>query len=397
MEFQTNFSDWLKIFKILSESQKRWYAAQKALELGYGGVKKISQLTELSRTTITRGIREINEGKLTEDRIRNTGAGRKKVEIVDEEVVKMLEAILDENTAGDPMSALKWTCKTTRKIANELSKKGHPISHTKVSKLLHTMDYTLQANKKALSGSNHPDRDAQFKYIDQQAKDYMKNFQPVISVDAKKKESIGNFKNNGQEWRKKKNYRKVNDHDFASLSDGVAIPYGTYDIDRNEGFVNIGISKNTAEFAVNSITGWWLSFGKLHYPNAKKLLICADGGGSNGSRNRCWKYFIQQFANKSGLSVTITHYPPGTSKWNKIEHRMFSFISMNWKGQPLESYETVIKLIGSTTTRKGLKIKAELDKQTYLKGIKISDKDFKKLNLTLHDKHPKWNYTINPR
>lgn len=292
------------------------------------------------------------------------------------------------------MSALKWTCKSTRNIAEELSKKGLQVSQKTVSNLLNELEYSLQANKKIISGTDNSNRDEQFKYINSTVKKFIKSNEPIISVDTKKKELIGNFKNNGKTWNKKGNAKSVLDHDFKSYAEGVAIPYGTYDIQENEGFVNVGTSSDTAEFAVNTISQWWHFFGKNRYPNATKLLICADGGGSNGSRNRLWKLSLQKFSNENGIELTVCHYPPGTSKWNKIEHRMFSFISLNWQEIPLENYETVIKLIGGTTTKTGLKIKAKLDVKEYKKGIKVSNDKFKEINIRLQKKFPQWNYTI---
>jgi len=385
----------IKIFHTLNESQKRWYAAQKAIEIGYGGITKVKALTSMSRTTITKGIKELKYKEQLETKIRKEGAGRKKITVVNEDIVKELELIMDENTAGDPMSTLKWTCKSTRNISDELNKKGIKVSYRTVYNLLSEANYTLQGNKKTLGNSNSQNRDKQFRYINSEVKKYMNNNEPIISVDAKKKEQVGNFKNTGQTWRKKSNPKKVHDHDFASLGEGVAIPYGTYDIQKNEGFVNVGIDADTAEFAVNGIRQWWYLMGKKNYPKAKKLLICADGGGSNGSRNRTWKINLQKLSDEIKIEITVCHYPPGTSKWNKIEHRMFSFISMNWKGQPLESYEMIINLISNTTTRKGLKIEAKLDRNEYEKGIKVSDKELEEINIKFNKKNPKWNYTIN--
>jgi hypothetical protein len=388
---------WVKVFDTLNESQKRWYAAQKAIEIGYGGITHVKELTSMSRTTITKGINELKSSEKLEKEIRKKGAGRKTIIDSNNNIINELELIMEENTAGDPMSALKWTCKSTRNISDELNKKGIKVSYRTVYKLLSDADYTLQGNKKTLGSSNNEHRDEQFRYINSVVKKYINKNEPVISVDAKKKEQVGNFKNNGQTWRKTGNPKKVHDHDFASLGQGVAIPYGAYDIQKNEGFVNVGINADTAEFAVNSIRQWWYLTGKKNYPKAKKILICADGGGSNGSRNRTWKINLQKLSEELKKEITVCHYPPGTSKWNKIEHRMFSFISMNWKGQPLESYEMIINLIGNTTTKKGLKIEAKLDSNKYEKGIKVSDKELEEINLKFHEKNPKWNYTINQK
>jgi transposase len=389
--------EWLNVFSTFSESQMRWAAANKSMELGYGGISKVSEATGLSRTTIATGIHEIkNNPKLSSDRIRILGGGRKKVEEIDNKILKLIEKIMDETSAGDPMTLLKWTCKSSRSIAESLSKQGVKINHISVQRILKSQGYSLQSNKKMLSGKNNPNRDSQFKHINRSVNRFTRNGNPVISVDTKKKELVGNFKNQGETWQKKGEARKVLDHDFKSYGKGTAIPYGTYDIQRNEGFVNVGTTSDTSEFAVNSIWQWWSHFGKKNYKNCDEILICADGGGSNGSRTRAWKFYLQELANKIGISITVCHYPPGTSKWNKIEHRMFSFISLNWKGRPLENYEAIINLIASTKTKKGLKIKARLDTIKYEKGKKISKEDFDELCLKFNKKFPKWNYTITP-
>lgn len=396
MNSQNISKEWVHGFNLLNELQKRRFAAIKAKELGYGGVSIVSRTTGLSRTTITQGHKEITakKPKSYNNKQRKNGSGRKQLVAVNPKLLASLNGILEETSAGDPMSTLKWTCKSTRNISDLLTKKGFAISNTTVMSLLKQQGYSLQSNKKMLSGQDHPDRDIQFKYINKLAKEFsIKNY-PVISVDIKKRELIGNFKNNGQVWTKEE--IKVLDHDFPSTSKGVAIPYGTYDINRNEGFVNVGISSDTAEFAVNSIWQWWRFFGKKYYNHAEEILICADGGGSNSAKTKAWKFYLQDLANKIGLAITVAHYPPGTSKWNKIEHKMFSFISMNWQGRPLENYETVINLISSTSTKNGLRIKAKLDKKQYQKGVKISEQDFGKVQLKLHDKFPGWNYTIHP-
>jgi transposase len=385
---------WLKLFESQTEIQKRLFAGEKALELGYGGIVEISKITGLSRTTITKGIKELKGQKINLQQIRKKGSGRKKVEEKQDNIKEELEKILEENTAGDPMSVLKWTCKTTRAISAEMKEKKFAISHQTVCKLLSEMGYSLQVNKKMVGTGDHPDRDAQFQYINEQVKTFIKQGCPVISVDTKKKELVGNFKNAGASWNKKGQAPKVKDHDFLSYADGIAIPYGTYDIKENKGFVNVGVSSDTSEFAVNSIRMWWQTIGAKQYCMSNELLICADGGGSNSSRSRAWKYYLQEFANETGLDITVCHYPPGTSKWNKIEHRMFSFISMNWKGKPLESYQTIINLIGGTKTKKGLTIQAKLDKKKYAKGVKISDMELNAINLKQHKNHPKWNYSI---
>lgn len=396
MENSCVSKEWLKVFSLLNEVQKRLFAAEKSIELGYGGVSKISQITGLSRTTITQGRKELGDSEsleLQNKKIRKEGGGRKKAKS-DQALIKAIEDIISETTAGDPMSKLKWTCKSTRTISEELQKRGFDASRMTVLRILKSQDYSLQSNKKMLSGKDHPDRDAQFKHINRLVLSFSKTNDPIISVDTKKKELIGNFKNNGQVWAK--NATEVLDHDFPSYSSGTAIPYGAYDINRNEGFVNVGTYSDTSEFAVNSIWQWWRHFGRKNYPYADRLFICADGGGSNGSRTRAWKFFLQELANRIGIPITVAHYPPGTSKWNKIEHRMFSFISMNWKGKPLENYEAVVKLISATTTKSGLKIKSRLDNKQYKKGIKITDDEFEEINLKFSNEFPKWNYAIFP-
>jgi len=398
MKKNTISEEWIKIFHTLNENQKRWFAGQKSLELGYGGISQMSKVTKLSRTTITQGIKELrmSDNVLNSDRTRKEGGGRKSVSTFNKALLGDLEKILNETTAGDPMSNIRWTCKSARKISDQLKKKGHDVSYRTVHRLLIEMGYSLQSNRKSLSRENNPERDKQFRIINRKVTKFLREEQPVISVDTKKKEIVGEFANKGVSWRKKGEPRLVEDHDFLSRGIGKAIPYGTYDVGKNEGLVNVGISSDTAEFAVNSILKWWTEFGERNYPNANKLLICADGGGSNGSRNRLWKYSLQRFSDKTGLEIYVCHYPPGTSKWNKIEHRMFSYISSNWRGQPLESYEAIIDLIGSTTTKKGLKVMAKLDKKKYKKGRAISDEEFMKINLVKNKTLSQWNYSIMP-
>lgn len=399
MDTQIKYAPWLKALSAADKVQARRFAAARALELGWGGVSTVERLTGMSHTTIRKGIRELQSGEKLEppERLRKPGGGRKKVEIKDPKLVDALERIMDENTAGDPMSFLKWTNKSTYKIAEELKLKGHRINPDTVGRLLKERDYSLQANVKTKEAGSGPERDAQFRFINEQVKKFMIRGDPVISVDTKKKERVGEFKNPGRTWRKKGQPKEVNVYDFPSLGIGTAIPYGTYDVKRNEGLVNVGVSRDTSEFAVESIRQWWHRFGQHHYPNAKELLICADGGGSNGSRNKGWKFFLQELADQIRLLITVCHYPPGTSKWNKIEHSMFSFISMNWRGQPLVSYETVIKLISATTTSKGLTVAARLDEREYEGGIKFSDEDMAQLQVQPHSLYPKWNYSISPR
>jgi len=391
--------NWLKVLALADEALKRKLAAAKALDLGWGGISTVTRITGMSPTTIRKGIQELDNLENLEQpkRIRKLGGGRKRTDIKSPKIVEDLEAIMGENTAGDPMSFLKWTCKSTYKIADELNLREHKISAETVRQLLRERDYSLQANVKTKEGGSEPGRDAQFRYTNEQVKKFVVQGDPVISVDTKKREIVVDFKNPGRTWRKKRDAKEVNVYDFPSLGIGVAIPYGAYDINRGEGFVNVGISRDTSEFAVESIRQWWKVSGKKHYPDARELLICADGGGSNGSRRRGWKFFLQELTDQIGIPISLCHFPPGTSKWNKIEHCMFSFISMNWKGEPLVTYETIIKLISATTTKKGLKVVARLDKREYEGGVKFSDEDMAKLNIKTHMLHPKWNYSIVPR
>jgi len=400
-EVATSSKLWLRVLGTLDERQARLLVAERALSLGRGGISEMSRLTGVSRPTIMKGAAELlAKGRLpesTEGRIRRPGAGRKKVEDLDPELRRELVRIMEETTAGDPMSLLKWTSKSTRAIAEQLDRLGHPVSSVTVGRCLHDMGYSLQSNVKELEGSQHPARDAQFRYINAQVKRFLRSHDPVISVDTKKKELVGAFRNAGRVWRPRGRPQKVMVHDFPSRSEGHAIPYGTYDVASDRAVVNVGVTHDTAEFAVESIRRWWRLLGRRSYASAARLLICADAGGSNGNRLRAWKLHLQELADELGLAVTVCHYPPGTSKWNKIEHRLFSFISMNWKGQPLLSYEAVIALIGSTRTRSGLKVKAVLDTSEYETGIKVSPSEIQDLNLKAHTLHPEWNYTISPR
>lgn len=385
----------LTILGRLDEAQARWYVAREALAVGRGGVAAMERLTGISRPRILRGIRELKEGKLPpEERVRRVGGGRKRLEQHDPDLTKALEKIMGESTAGDPMSPLRWTHKSTRTIAEELNRQGYAVSHATVGYKLHELGYSMQSNRKDKEGLSPPERDRQFRYINDQVGKFVSRSDPVISVDAKKKEKVGEFKNPGKTWLPKGQPKKVLSKDFPNLASGKAVPYGTYDPERNEGFVNVGVSNETAEFAVASIRRWWKLVGRRHYPKARRLLICADAGGGNGSRRRGWKYHLQEFANESGISVTVCHYPPGTSKWNRIEHRMFSFISMNWQGEPLVSYETVLNLISGTKTRTGLRIKAKLDTKQYEKGVEITEEQMQSIKLEPHKIHPHWNYTI---
>jgi hypothetical protein len=392
---------WLRVLETLNEYQSRLFVAEKALQLGRGGISHLSRLTGMSRVTITQGLRELRGGtKLRAadaGRVRQAGGGRKKVEQVDPELPGRLRKIVEETTAGDPMSPLKWTSKSTRMIAEDLAHSSHPISSVTVGRCLEQMGYTLQANVKTREGPQHPNRDAQFRYLNRQVKAFRRTGDPVISVDTKKKELVGAFKNGGRRWLPKGQADRVLAHDFPHLGQGKAIPYGAYDIARNRAVVNVGVTHDTAEFAAESIRRWWRLDGKRHYGKAPRLLICADSGGSNGSRPRAWKLHLQALSDETGMAITVCHYPPGTSKWNKIEHRLFSFISLNWKGKPLVNFETVVNLIGGTRTRGGLKVKAVLDTNRYETGVEVSKDDVDQLRLQRHKIHPDWNYTLWPR
>ena len=399
MDKDRQYTWWIKAISGADEVQARRFAAAIALEIGRGGVSRVVELTGMSHLTIDKGIKELKETEKLEvpERLRSPGGGRKRIEDKDPGIIADLEKIMDENTAGDNMSLVRWSNKSTYRIADELKLIGHKIDPDTVGRILKENDYSLQANIKNIEGGSSEDRDAQFRYINEKGKEFMKEGNPVISVDAKKKELIGEFKNPGRTWNRKGEAKEVNVYDFPNLGMGKATPYGIYDTGNNEGMVNVGKSHDTSEFAVESIRQWWLLMGKERYPDAKELMICADGGGSNGSRNRGWKIHLQELVNKIGIPITVCHYPPGTSKWNRIEHRMFSFISMNWKGKPLVNYETVVKLIGSTKTRNGLTVTARMDDKEYATGIKHSDEEMAKLRIETHSLYPKWNYTILPQ
>jgi len=392
---------WLKVLSTLNEFQARLFAADKALDLGRGGISWLSQLTGMSRTTITKAVQELHSGKglcvPPERGARQPGGGRKKLEQIDPRLQQDLRRIVEESTAGDPMSLLRWTRKSTRTIAQELNRLGHSIQADTVRRLLEDMDYSLQVNRKVKEGPQHPDRDGQFRYINRQVNAFRRRGDPVISVDAKKHELIGPFKNAGRTWRRKGRPQRVNAYDFPSWAKGKGIPYGAYDEAHNEAVVNVGVTHETSEFAVASIRRWWRLAGRKRYAQAEGLLICADAGGSNGYRLRAWKFQLQQLANQLRIPITVCHYPPGTSKWNKIEHRLFSFISLNWKGKPLVSYETVVNLIGGTTTKTGLKVKAILDTNYYETGVEVTSSEMEEIQLRPHKKFPHWNYTISPR
>jgi Rhodopirellula transposase DDE domain len=385
----------------LNEFQARLFVASQALDQGRGGISRMSALTGMSRTTLTKAAAELTSRRKLEPgaggRIRAAGAGRRRVEETDQQLRAELTRIVEETTAGDPMSALRWTNKSTEAIAGELSRRGHPVSDKTVARMLNEMGYSLQLNRKRKEGPQHPDRDAQFRYLNRQEASFRASRDPVISVDTKKKELVGAFKNGGRTWRPQGEPYEVEVHDWPSRAKGKAIPYGVYDIQEDRAVVNVGISHDTAEFAVESIRRWWRLDGRRRYGSARRLLICADGGGSNGSRTRAWKANLLELAEEIGIPITVSHYPPGTSKWNRIEHRVFSFISLTWKGQPLWNLETVINLIGATRTRSGLRVKAVLDTASYETGVKISDEQIDKQRIRRSQFHPEWNYTILPR
>ncbi len=381
----------------LTELSKRIWAASEALAIGRGGTTLVCEATGISRMTITKGKVAVREQVIpASERIRRPGGGRKPLVNHDPQLLDDLNALIDPCTRGDPESPLRWTCKSTYKIAEALQGKGHRISQRTVHAILKDLDYSLQSNRKCEEGKQNPDRDAQFRQINRLVKRFQRRTQPVVSVDTKKKENIGNFANAGREWEKHNQPRTVNTYGFPDKDKGKACPYGVFDLTRNEGWMNVGISHDTAEFAVESIRRWWKRMGQLCYPQATELLITADGGGSNGYRTRLWKRELQQLANELGLRVRVCHFPPGTSKWNKIEHRMFSFVTKNWRGQPLDSLATIVNLIANTTTEVGLRIEADADDSVYEKGIVVSDEEMRSLNIKRHKFHGEWNYTVMP-
>ena len=382
----------------LTEKGRRLWSAAEALSYGHGGVLLVSKATNISRTTIYQGIKEIQRETFSgKQGVRTRGGGRKNLKSTQPDLVENLNALVEPTSRGDPESPLRWTCKSTRKLANELNAKGYHVSHMTVATLLQELDYSLQANKKTLEGSQHEDRDAQFNYINTSVVKLQKEGQPKISVDTKKKELIGEYKNAGKEFQKKSQPVKVNTHDFPDKRLGKVAPYGIYDIGKNKGWVSVGISADTAEFAVNSIRTWWYKMGKALYPSATELLITADCGGSNGNRVRLWKYELQKLSDEINLKIHVRHFPPGTSKWNKIEHRLFSYITKNWRGRPLISRETVVNLIANTKTDAGLEVFATLDENEYKKGRKVSDDELASLNIKGDIFHPEWNYTLLPK
>ena len=384
------------IWPHLDERGRRMMAANEARQLGHGGVSMVSRACGLSRVTITKGMLELCEPPLEAGRIRRTGGGRPALSKVDPDLPRELEGLVEPLARGDPESPLRWTSKSTRALAAELTARSHPVSHEKVAQYLRQMGYSLQSNRKTEEASDHPDRDEQFQHINEHVRQALSEGRPVISVDTKKKELVGNYRNEGRQWRKSGTPQKVNGHDFPGPAVPRAYPYGIYDLARNTGFVNVGTDHDTGAFAVASIRGWWRAEGRRLYPGARALVITADGGGSNGYRLRQWKLELQKLANGTGLSIIVCHFPPGTSKWNKVEHRLFSFISSNWRGEPLRDYETVVRLIAGTTTAKGLCVTCRLDRRRYPVGRKVSDQEFATINLTPDDFHGEWNYIIGP-
>lgn len=384
---------------LLDERARRRFVAAEALSAGHGGIAAVARITGVARSTIGRGLKEIR-GPVVDPtprgRVRRAGGGRKPLTVTDATLLDDLQALVEPVTRGDPMAPLRWTAKSLRNLAKGLQELGHRISHDSVAALLRGLGYSLQVNRKTLEGASHPDRDAQFHYINEQVKQALAASEPAISVDTKKKELVGDFKNAGREYRPKGQPEEVRVHDFVIPELGRAAPYGVYDIADNAGWVSVGIDHDTGAFAVNSIRRWWQTMGRKRYPDARKLLINADGGGSNGSRVRLWKRELQALADELNLEITVCHLPPGTSKWNKIEHRLFSFISQNWRGRPLVCHQTIVQLIAATTTEAGLTVQSEIDANSYPKGIKVSDAEMQALNLHRHDFHGEWNYTIKP-
>ena len=387
-----------QIKPVLDEQGLRRYAAMEALSLGHGGVCAMSRISGLARSTIGRGIEDIRSGRCAPSgRVRQPGAGRKRKIDQDPTLQQDLKALVAASTRGDPMSPLLWTTRSLRNLVKELTRKGHKVSRTLVGELLHDLRYSLQANSKTKEGKQHIDRDAQFQYIADQATAFLKADEPVISVDTKKKELVGDFKNGGREWHPEGEAEEVRVHDFQDKDLGKAIPYGVYDVTNNQGWVSVGIDHDTAYFATASIRRWWREMGTTRFPRATELFITADGGGSNGYRTRLWKVALQDLADKIGLKLTVSHFPPGTSKWNKVEHRLFSFITQNWRGKPLVSVQVIVNLIAATRTTKGLVVKAALDGNTYETGISVPDDQMAKLDLKPAQFHGEWNYTIRPR
>jgi len=392
----------LALSPMMDERMRRQWAATEAMALGWGGVSTVAIATGLARNTITVGSRELERRRAHPEeavvaRVRRSGGGRKKLTEIDPGLQAALDALVDPATRGHPESPLRWTCKSTSKLAEELQRQHHPVTNRTVATLLKLAGYSLQANHKTKEGSSHEDRNAQFEYINAQVLKFQKDQQPVVSVDTKKKELVGEFKNPGQEWQPKGAPEKVKVHDFPDKKLGKAIPYGVYDLASNEGWVSVGIDHDTARFATASILRWWREMGSERYPQATQLMITADGGGSNSSRSRLWKVALQDLAEVLGLKLQVCHFPPGTSKWNKIEHRLFCFITKNWRGRPLTSYEVIVNLIGSTTTKTGLTVRAALDTSAYETGIEVSDAELARVKMTRATFHGEWNYAIRPK
>ncbi len=382
----------------LDERMRRLWAAAESAALGRGGISLVARASGVSRRAISVGLAELKqppeEGGRRQVPIRRPGGGRKKTQAKDPALLRDLEKLVEPGTRGDPESPLRWTCKSVRRLAEELRRRGHQVSHTLVAELLHQLNYSLQGNRKTREGSSHPDRNAQFEHINAKVEEFLELSQPAVSVDTKKEELVGDYKNGGREWRPKGRPEAVQAHDFGKQKD---VPYGVYDLGRDAGWVSVGTDHDTAAFAVESIRRWWHMMGQASYPEARQLLITADGGGSNGSRVRLWKLELQKLADETGLEVSVCHLPPGTSKWNKIEHRLFSFITQNWRGQPLVSHEVIVNLIASTTTRSGLHVRSQLDTGKYPKGIKVSQAEFATIRLRPDAFHGDWNYSITPR
>jgi len=397
MEIEALQAKYSALVPVLTERSRRLWAATEARALGHGGIAMVERATGISRSTIVRGLRELESDQtLSPERTRRPGGGRKRTTAKDPTLLGDLDSLVEPTASGDPDSPLRWTSKSVRRLAEELQAMGHVASHRLVADLLHESGYSLQANRKTREGTSHPDRDAQFRYINDQVRRFHRRGQPAVSVDTKKKELVGDFKNPGREWRPKGMPETVRVHDFVIPEQGKAIPYGVYDLGRNEGWVNVGIDHDTASLAVHSIRRWWEGMGRPVYPGANSLLITADSGGSNGSRLRLWKWELHRLASQTGISITVCHFPPGTSKWNKIEHRLFSYIAMNWRGKPLTSLAVIVSLIGSTTTAAGLRVRSEIDHGTYPKGTVLTDQQMDQIRLKRHVFHGDWNYTIHP-
>lgn len=382
----------------LNERDRRLALGAEAKSWGRGGIEEVHRATGVARSTITRGMRELDAGENPEmaGRVRARGAGRKKTEDANADLVDALDTLIEPETRGDPESPLRWTTKSTRNLADELTKMGHAVSHTVVAKILHALGFSLQGTRKTLEGKQHPDRDAQFRYINSLAEDFLAVGDPVISVDTKKKELVGRFAQTGKEWRHKGEPVEVSTYDFPNTAEGKAIPYGVYDIADNSAWVSVGVDHDTSVFAVATIEAWWQKMGQKKYPHARRLLITADGGGSNGSRPWLWKHELARLSKATGLEIVVCHYPPGTSKWNRIEHRLFSRITLNWRGRPLETYQTIVNLIASTTTNTGLTVQCELDTTSYPTKIKLTKKQKEAIPITRNNFHGDWNYTIHP-